>query len=134
VRPVAEGVLPGTHPYLRRQERHHLELGTLSPQHLTARSQARIDIVVCGSIKGSAGTTLDDAIAHGDPPGASHVPIDGELVMSDRSRQRPPPAKRAFFSAAARLADSRRAAISWNRVTGESKDRNVGRGRGPGWT
>jgi enamidase len=55
------------------------------------------DIVVCGPIKGSAGTTLSDAIAHGDLPGISHVFIDGEPVVIDRSRQTPPPAKRAFF-------------------------------------
>lgn len=55
------------------------------------------DIVVCGPIKGSAGTTLSDAIAHGDLPGISHVLIDGQLVVADRSRQTPPPAKRAFF-------------------------------------
>jgi enamidase len=55
------------------------------------------DIVVCGPIKGSAGTTLSDAIAHGDLPGISHVLIDGEPLVADRSRQTPPPAKRAFF-------------------------------------
>lgn len=55
------------------------------------------DIVVCGPIKGSAGTTLSDAIAHGDLPGISHVLIDGETLVTDRSRQTPPPAKRAFF-------------------------------------
>jgi enamidase len=55
------------------------------------------DIVVCGPIKGSAGTTLGDAIAHGDLPGISHVLIDGEVLVTDRSRQTPPPAKRAFF-------------------------------------
>jgi len=55
------------------------------------------DIVVCGPITGSAGTTLQDAIAHGDLPGISHVLIDGQLVVTDRSRQTPPPARRAFF-------------------------------------
>lgn len=55
------------------------------------------DVIVCGPIKGSAGTTLSDAIAHGDLPGISHVLIDGKPVVSDRSRQTPPPAKRAFF-------------------------------------
>jgi enamidase len=55
------------------------------------------DIVVCGPITGSAGTTLSDAIAHGDLPGISHVLIDGQLVVADRSRQTPPPARRAFF-------------------------------------
>jgi enamidase len=55
------------------------------------------DIVVCGPIKGSAGTTLSDAIEHGDLPGISHVLVDGEALVADRSRQTPPPAKRAFF-------------------------------------
>jgi enamidase len=55
------------------------------------------DIVVCGPITGSAGTTLTDAIAHGDLPGISHVLIDGEFVVRERSRQTPPPTKRAFF-------------------------------------
>jgi enamidase len=55
------------------------------------------DIVVCGPITGSAGTTLSDAIAHGDLPGISHVLIDGAFAVTDRSRQTPPPTKRAFF-------------------------------------
>ena len=55
------------------------------------------DVVVCGSITGSAGTTLSDAIAHGDLPGITHVLIDGEFVVTERSRQTPPPTKRAFF-------------------------------------
>jgi enamidase len=55
------------------------------------------DLVICGSITGSAGTTLADAIAHGDLPGITHVLIDGKLAVTDRSRQTPPPAKRAFF-------------------------------------
>ena len=55
------------------------------------------DLVVCGPITGSAGSTLTDAIGHGDLPGITHVLIDGEFVVSDRSRQTPPPAKRAFF-------------------------------------
>jgi enamidase len=55
------------------------------------------DLVVCGSIKGSAGTTLSDAVAHGDLPGITHVLIDGEPVVTDRSRQTPPPERRAFF-------------------------------------
>jgi enamidase len=55
------------------------------------------DLVVCGSITGSAGTTLADAIAHGDLPGITHILIDGKLAVTDRSRQTPPPTKRAFF-------------------------------------
>jgi enamidase len=52
---------------------------------------------VCGPITGSAGSTLGDAIAHGDLPGITHVLIDGEFVVTERSRQTPPPTKRAFF-------------------------------------
>lgn len=55
------------------------------------------DLVVCGSITGSAGTTLTAAIAHGDLLGITHVLIDGKLAVTDRSRQTPPPTKRAFF-------------------------------------
>ena len=45
------------------------------------------------------GRPLADAITHGDLPGITHVLIDGEFVVTDRSRQTPPPAKRAFFCA-----------------------------------
>ena len=55
------------------------------------------DIVVCGPVQGSAGTTLSDAIAHGDLPGISHVLIDGVPVVSGRSRQTPPPANPAMM-------------------------------------
>lgn len=55
------------------------------------------DIVVCGPVKGSAGTSLSDAIAHGDLPGISHVLVDGEVIVAGRSRQTPPPAQPAFF-------------------------------------
>jgi len=55
------------------------------------------DVVVCGPITGSAGSSLSDAINHGDLPGITHVLIDGKFVVTDRSRQTPPPTKRAFF-------------------------------------
>jgi enamidase len=55
------------------------------------------DLVVCGPVTGSAGTTLGDAVAHGDLPGISHVLIDGAPVVTGRSRQTPPPSRRAFF-------------------------------------
>jgi enamidase len=55
------------------------------------------DLVLCGSITGSAGTTLGHAIAHGDLPGITHIMIDGEFVVTERSQQTPPPTKRAFF-------------------------------------
>lgn len=50
------------------------------------------DLVVCGPVTGSAGTTIRDAVAHGDLPGISHVVIEGEVVVDGRSRQTPPPA------------------------------------------
>jgi enamidase len=56
------------------------------------------DIVICGPVQGSAGTTVADAIAHGDLPGISYVLIDGEIVVSGRSRQTPPPQRKLFFS------------------------------------
>ncbi|MGE0801327.1 MAG: amidohydrolase family protein [Lautropia sp.] len=49
------------------------------------------DLAICGPVEGSAGSSLADAIGHGDLPGISHVLIDGELVVSGRSRQTPPP-------------------------------------------
>ena len=50
-----------------------------------------------------------DAIAHGDLPGITHVLIDGEFAVTDRSRQTPPPTKRAFFCPVATPANSKRA-------------------------
>jgi enamidase len=56
------------------------------------------DLVVCGPVEGSAGTSVTDAIAHGDLPGIAYVLIDGEIVVSGRSRQTPPPQRKYFFS------------------------------------
>ena len=56
------------------------------------------DIVVCGPVEGSAGTSVGDAIAHGDLPGIAYVIADGEIVVSGRSRQTPPPKRKLFFS------------------------------------
>jgi enamidase len=56
------------------------------------------DIVICGPVQGSAGTTVADAIAHGDLPGIAYVLIDGEIIVSGRSRQTPPPQRKYFFS------------------------------------
>lgn len=49
------------------------------------------DLIVCGPVTGSAGTTLSDAIAHGDLPGIAYVLVDGEMIVAGRSRQTPPP-------------------------------------------
>jgi enamidase len=64
---------------------HGLDVGVLRPG-------APADLIVAGPVTGSAGTTLADAIAHGDLPGISLVLIDGEPVVAPRSRQTPPPA------------------------------------------
>lgn len=70
---------------------HGLDVGVLAPGRPA-------DIVVCGPVEGSAGSTVSDAIAHGDLPGISCVIADGEIVVSGRSRQTPPPKRRLFFS------------------------------------
>ena len=49
------------------------------------------DLALCGPVEGSAGSTLADAVAHGDLPGITHVLIDGRAVVAGRSRQTPPP-------------------------------------------
>ena len=51
--------------------------------------------MIAGPVEGSAGSTLADAIAHGDLPGVSFVLIDGEVAVKTRSRQTPPPATSA---------------------------------------
>ena len=56
------------------------------------------DLLICGPVQGSAGTTLTDAIAHGDLPGVSYVIVDGEIIVAGRSRQTPPPAMAPRFS------------------------------------
>jgi enamidase len=56
------------------------------------------DIVICGPVDGSAGATIADAIGHGDLPGIAYVITDGQIVVSGRSRQTPPPKTRMFFS------------------------------------
>ena len=70
---------------------HGLEVGVLAPGRPA-------DIVVCGPVEGSAGTTIADAIGHGDLPGIAYVIADGEIVVSGRSRQTPPPKRMLFFS------------------------------------
>jgi enamidase len=69
---------------------HGLDVGLLQPGRPA-------DIVVCGPITGSAGSTFSDAIAHGDLPGINNVLIDGQPVVRDGSRQTPPPSRRSFF-------------------------------------
>src|SRR5262245_32584389 len=70
---------------------HGLDVGFLAPGRPA-------DIVICGPVEGSAGTSIADAIAHGDLPGIAYVIADGEIVVSGRSRQTPPPKRKLFFS------------------------------------
>ena len=70
---------------------HGLDVGVLA----TGRPA---DIVICGPVEGSAGTSISDAIAHGDLPGIAYVIADGEIVVGGRSRQTPPPKRTLFFS------------------------------------
>ena len=69
---------------------HGLEEGILAPGRPA-------DLSICGPVDGSAGSTLSDAIAHGDLPGIAYVLIDGEVVVSGRSRQTPPPRIRPLY-------------------------------------
>ena len=70
---------------------HGLDVGVLAPGRPA-------DLLVCGPIMGSAGTTLADAIAHGDLPGISHVITEGRVVVDGRSRITPPPSNAAYFT------------------------------------
>ncbi len=56
------------------------------------------DLLICGPVTGSAGTSLSDAIAHGDLPGIAYVLVDGEIIVAGRSRQTPPPSLTPRFS------------------------------------
>ncbi|MSP45512.1 MAG: adenosine deaminase [Xanthobacteraceae bacterium] len=70
---------------------HGLDVGILAPGRPA-------DLIVCGPVEGSAGTSISDAIAHGDLPGIAYVIAGGEIVVSGRSRQTPPPKRKLFFS------------------------------------
>jgi enamidase len=70
---------------------HGLDVGILAPGRPA-------DLIVCGPVEGSAGTGISDAIGHGDLPGIAYVIADGEIVVSGRSRQTPPPKRKLFFS------------------------------------
>ena len=70
---------------------HGLDVGILAPGRPA-------DLIVAGPVEGSAGVTLGDAIAHGDLPGIAYVMVDGRFVVSDRSRQTPPPRYRPVLS------------------------------------
>lgn len=62
---------------------HGLPCGVLAPGRPA-------DLLLCGPVEGSAGSSLADAIAHGDLPGISHLMTDGNLVVTGGSRQTPP--------------------------------------------
>jgi enamidase len=70
---------------------HGLDVGVLAPGRPA-------DLVICGPVEGSAGTSISDAIGHGDLPGIAYVIANGEIVVSGRSRQTPPPKRQLFFS------------------------------------
>jgi enamidase len=63
---------------------HGLDVGVLAPGRPA-------DLIIAAPVEGSAGSTLSDAIAHGDLPGIAYVMIDGQFVVSGRSQQTPPP-------------------------------------------
>jgi enamidase len=86
--PPAEAVAIATGNTARA---HGLEVGVLALGRPA-------DIVVCGPVEGSAGTSISDAIGHGDLPGIAYVIANGEIVVSGRSRQTPPPKRKLFFS------------------------------------
>jgi len=69
---------------------HGLNVGVL-------KEGAPADLIIAGPVKGSAGSTLSDAISHGDLPGISFVLIDGKVVIETRSQQTPPPMQIAHF-------------------------------------
>lgn len=71
---------------------HGLDVGVLRPG-------APADLVIAGPVRGSAGSTLADAIAHGDLPGISFVFVDGQIAVNKRSQQTPPPMRSARFLA-----------------------------------
>jgi enamidase len=58
---------------------------------------APADLLIAGPVRGSAGSTMADAIAHGDLPGISFVIIDGDVIVETRSEQTPPPMQIAHF-------------------------------------
>jgi enamidase len=72
---------------------HGLDAGIL-------REGAPADLIVCGRVEGSSGSTLADAISHGDLPGISYVLVDGEIMVDGRSRQTPPPSTSGRFVSA----------------------------------
>ncbi|HWL42087.1 MAG TPA: amidohydrolase family protein [Ilumatobacter sp.] len=63
---------------------HGLDVGVLGPGRPA-------DLVICGPVVGTEALTGSGAIAHGDLPGITHVVVDGEVLVSGRSRQTPPP-------------------------------------------
>jgi enamidase len=70
---------------------HGLDVGFL-------KEGAPADLVIAGRVEGSAGTTLREAVEHGDLPGITAVMIDGEVIVKHRSGQTPPPTALAEVS------------------------------------
>src|SRR4029077_15743306 len=70
---------------------HGLDVGILAPGRPA-------DLIVCRPVEGSAGTSISDGIGPGAPPGIAYFIADGEIVVSGRSPQAPPPKRKMFFS------------------------------------
>jgi enamidase len=62
---------------------------------------APADLVICDKIFGAAGSDALGSIAKGDLPGIGMVVIDGQIRVSPRSEQTPPPMRAAFVAKAA---------------------------------
>jgi enamidase len=56
------------------------------------------DLVLMGRVSGSSGTDALDSLRQGDLPGISLVMVDGEILVSPRSLQTPPPERLAVVS------------------------------------
>jgi enamidase len=62
---------------------------------------APADVVICDKIFGAAGEDALASIGQGDLPGISMVIIDGQIRISPRSEQTPPPMRAAIVAKAA---------------------------------
>ncbi len=81
----------------RGRDRQHRESPRPRRRHSGARPSRRHRDLRPGRRLGRH-VSIADAIAHGDLPGIAYVIADGEIVVSGRSRQTPPPKRKLFFS------------------------------------
>jgi enamidase len=68
--------------------RHNLDVGVLEEGRPA-------DLIILGSITGSLAEDALESFRYGDLPGISIVMVDGELLVSPRSQQTPPPRRLA---------------------------------------